>query len=143
MGLFEDGTEYYRSILKKCDNSSTFMWLKDPAPEYSKSVGATLMQHTSGNRYLAVDWNFFDREYKIVLNKFQYFQRNQQWKMTEQGQFVNVEAQLCLTIYSSSKILPSKSTNYQYGMKKCSMGNQEIVAQQKWSVVLLPRCPIP
>lgn len=133
----KDGTEKILMV-RKCDNSSTLQWLKDPVPQHSKNDGGTRIQHSSGNKMLAVDWKFFLGEYQIVLNPYNQDQRSQRWRMiVETGQLLNVEAQLCLTRSFSSNNNSEKPNNLLLVMDICSKNNQKILAQQSWSLVNL------
>lgn len=129
-------------VRSKCDNSSTLQWYKDPMPQPAKTRdGTTRICHSMGNNCLAVERQFFTREYKVVFKPYNQNQRNQQWKMDNKtGQFWNVETLLCLTSYSTKNNLPNKSNNLLYGMEECSKKKQKKLAQQKWSLVQLPKC---
>lgn len=139
MGL-KDGTEDHL-IRWKCNNDTALQWMKDPVPVHSKSDGATRICHSSGNKCLAV--KLLKGKYQIVFNPYNHYQHNQRWKIIETGQFVNFESRLCLTSYSSNKNPTDKSNNLLYGMEKCVKKKQDIIALQKWSLVLLPKCKTP
>ena len=139
MGI-KDGTETLL-IRRTCDNSSALQWRKDPIPQHSESDGATRFCHSNGDNCLGVNWKFLTGEYHIAINPYAQMKRNQQWKVKyDAGKLINVESQSCLTSYFNSKILSNKSNKKLYGMETCSNSKKNTIAEQKWLLLLLPKC---
>ena len=98
--------------------------------------------HSSGDKCLTADRKFFIGEYHLSISRYDKNRLSQQWKMIKKtGQFINIEAQLCLTsTYINTKTLPNASNKLLYGLETCSDDKKYITAQQKWSLVNIPNC---